>query len=310
MDNASHSNFRSRSIGDADLDEIAEMLGKGLGYPKSYFEQLLQLLKAHPTPPGYPKYGYVLESDRAIVGVIILIFSSIQTGNGLEMRCHVTSWYVEPDYRTYATLFFSAALKHPGVTYLNTSARPATIPIIKAQGFTKYSRGQFITIPILQSPSKDVRVEVVAANKVPNGRYEPFEQDLLLTHEKYGNISFWCTACGSAYPFIFQKRRFKGILPGAQLVYCRDVEDFVRFARPIGLALASRGIFVARIDSNGQIPGLAGRYIDGMEPRYYKGVKPRQGDLTYTQNVMTGHLRKQNWVALKLSKLKMALHQQ
>ena len=302
MRNETHSNLRSRSIGDADLDQIAEKLGRGLGYPKSYFKQLLELLKAHPTPPGFPKYGYALESDGVIVGVIILIFSSIQTNGALEIRCHVTSWYVEPDYRAYATLFFSAALKYPGVTYLNTSARPATLPIIKAQGFSKYSRGQFVTAPIFhRSNSSDDRVEVVAAGTIPNSRYEPFELDLLLAHEKYGNISLWCTANGSAYPFIFQKRRFKGILPGAQLVYCRAVKDFVRFARPIGSALASRGIFVVRTDSNGPIPGLVGWYFDGMEPRYYKGVEPRLADLTYTQNVMTGHLRKQNWITAKFS---------
>jgi hypothetical protein len=312
MQSAPHSNLRSRRIVDTDHGEIAEMLGKGLGYPKSYFTQLFQLLKTHPTPAGYPKYGYALVCDGSIVGAIILIFSSIRANNASEIRCHVTSWYVEPDYRTYATIFFSSALKYPGVTYLNTSARPATLPIIKVQGFEKYSSGQFVTIPILHSllRSNDNRVEIVAAETIPNGRYEPFERDLLLAHEKYGNLSFWCTISGSAYPFVFQKRLFKGIFPGTQLVYCREVEDFVRFARPIGLALASRGIFVVRIDSNGPIPGLAGWYFDGMEPRYYKGAKPRLGDLTYTQNVMTRHIRKPSWLAMKFSKLKISLHHQ
>jgi hypothetical protein len=305
--NGPHFNIQSRRIRDADLDDIAAMLGKGLGYPKSYFVELLERLKAHPTPGDFPKYGYALMGDGLIVGAIILIFSSVESGSTSGIRCHVTSWYVEPDYRAYATVFFRSALKCSNVTYLNTSARPATLPIIKVQGFSNYSRGQFVTVPLAHSlpTSSDNRAAVVKT--IPEGQYEPFEMDLLLAHEKYGNMSFWCTAFGSSYPFIFQKRLFKGIVPGAQLVYCRNVEDFVRFARPIGLALASRGIFVVRIDSNGPILGLFGMYFDGVEPRYYKGVKPRLGDLTYTQNVMTGHIRKPNWVAMKFSALKTGL---
>jgi hypothetical protein len=288
--------IKFRKIADYDLVEVAVLLSKGLGYSKSYFLQVLERLKLHPTPIGFPKYGYVLTSDGSIVGAILLIFSTIQTGGASAIRCHVTSWYVEPKYRCYATMFFSSALKHRDVSYMNTSARAAALPIIKVQGFLKYSNGQFVTIPLLNrlSALADDRVEVIGADAIPTGRYEPFERELLLTHEKYGNISFWCTLGGLACPFIFQKRSFKGVLPGVQLVYCRDVEDFVRFVRPIGMALASRGIFFVRIDSNGPISGLAGMYFRGMEPRYYKGQKPRLGDLTYTQTVMCPHVRKPN----------------
>jgi len=302
------SDIRSRRIADADHDELAALLSKGLGYPKSYFLKLFERLKSHPTPVGFPKYGYVLVSDGSIVGAILLIFSKIQGGGTSDVRCHVTSWYVKPDYRAYATVFFSRALKHEGVTYLNVSARPGTLPIIGLQGFSVYSNGQFVTMPLLHLPSPSAdkeEVEVATAAKIPNGQFDPFERDLLLTHEGYGNISFWCSSAGSAYPFIFQKRLFKGMLPGAQLIYSRDVADFVRFVRPLALALASRGIFVVRIDSNGPIPGLIGKYFRGMEPRYYKGgAKPRLGDLTYTQSVMVHHLRKPNWVITKIDELK------
>jgi len=142
------------------------------------------------------------------------------------------------------------------------------------------------------------------ADAIADVQYEPFERDLLVAHAKYGNICFWCVADGVAYPFIFQKRFFKGLLPGAQLVYCRDVKDFVRFARPIGLTLACRGAFVVRIDSNGPILGIAGKYFSNMEPRYYKNWKPRLGDLTYTQTVMCPHVRKPNKLTAMFRALK------
>jgi hypothetical protein len=298
MANGSMNNIRFREIVDSDLDKVAAILCKGLGYPKGYFLRLLTRLKLHTTPKGFPKYGYALVCGNSIVGVILLIFSDIQKeGGGSEIRCHVTSWYVEPEYRTYAAFFSSSALKRRDVTYLNTSARPATLPIIKLQGFSKYSSGQFLTIPILHlSPaSAENRAEIVSTETITKGRYDSYERDLLLTHERFGNVCFWCSTSESSYPFIFQRRVFKGVLPGAQLVYCREIKDFIRFVQPVGRALAAHGIFFVRVDSNGPISGLVGKYFSGMEPRYFKGVKPRLGDLTYTQSVITQHVRKSPW---------------
>jgi hypothetical protein len=284
----------ARSIQDFDSVEIADLLSRGLGYPKSYFLHLFDRLGQHPTPAGFPKYGYVLTSDGTIVGAILLIFSNIWSVGGSTIRCHVTSWYVEPDFRPYATLFFSKALKHNDVTYINISARRAALPILKVQGFLKYSCGQFASVPLLHflSSSVDSHAEVVEVDTIPNAQYEPFEREVLMEHARYGCISVWCISSGRASPFVFQARAFKGLIPGVQLIYCRDIEDFTRFIRPLGIFLASRCKFIVRLDANGPIPGVAGIYFEGMEPRYYKGQKPRLGDLTFTQTVMCRHIRK------------------
>jgi hypothetical protein len=288
------SRLRSREIADGDVETLAKFLGRGLGYPSQYFLQILNRLAEHPTPTGFPRYGYVLEKEERIVGAILLIFSTIWSDDAPTVRCHVTSWCVEPEFRPYATLFFSKALRDTNVTYINISARPATRPIIKAQGFLQYSKGQFIAFPALNfwSQSKDDRVEIAAGDKDPNARFEPYELDLLKAHSRYGCICLWCKTPERAYPFVFHQRLFKGFLPGVQLVFCRDIQNFVRFALPLGLYLAARGKLAVRIDSNGPIPGLIGKYIDGIEPRYYKGPKPRLGDLSYTQTVMCPDIRR------------------
>ena len=290
--------IRSREIRDDDCGMLAEFLGNGLGYSNHQFQLIFQQLAKHSTPEGFPRYGYVLESDDKIVGAILLIFSRIWSDGVPRIRCHVTSWCVEPDFRTYATLFTSKALSHKDVIYINTSARPETRRIIEAQGFATYSHGQFVAIPALQFFSRcgnDVRI--VEGQTVPNVPFDPHDQDLLLAHARYGCISMWIITSNRAYPFVFQQRWFKGLIPGVQLIFCRDVEDFVRFARPIGLFLASRGMVLVRIDANGPIRGLIGKYTEGMEPRFYKGLKPRVGDLAYTQTVMCPYVRR-NSVAL------------
>src|SRR5579871_4078857 len=142
--------LRVREITPDDFDRVAQLLGKGIGYSNSYFLRLLRLMTEHTTPPGFPKYGRVLEQNGSIVGAIILIFSTLWSDGVSSIRCHVTGWCVEPPFRFFAALFFESDLRHHNVTYVNISAQPATIPIIEMQGFTRYSSGQFLAIPSLQ----------------------------------------------------------------------------------------------------------------------------------------------------------------
>jgi hypothetical protein len=242
-----------------------------------------------PAVTGFPKYGRVLECDGTIVGAIILIFSRAQPNGVPAVRCHVTGWCVEPAFRAYATLFFTKDLQHSDVTYLNISAQADTRPLIELQGFVRYSRGQFLAVPVLQFAS-GTEVKVVNVDDPPGAPFDPFERDLLLTHARWGCICLWCVTPERAYPFVFRPRLFKRILPGVQLIYCRDIEYFVRFAGPIGRFLISRGKFVARVDSNGPVHGLIGTYLDGVDPRYYKGPKPRLGDLSYTHLAMSAYV--------------------
>ena len=95
----------TREITVSDFDAVAEFLGNGIGYVPEYFLHLLQFMAQHPTPAGFPKYGRLLESDGAIVGAIILIYSTIWSDGIPTVRCHVCGWCVESAYRAYAALF-------------------------------------------------------------------------------------------------------------------------------------------------------------------------------------------------------------
>ena len=157
--------IHSREIVKSDLDEVASLLAKALGFSKEYFSQILEKITDLSTPVGFPKYGFVLLSDGVIVGAILMIFTTIRSG---AVRCHVTSWAVEPAYRSYGALFFSKALKYKDVTYLNIQANPRSFPFIELQGFSMFSQGQFAAIPVLGKGSGDRSVKLVSADAVPN----------------------------------------------------------------------------------------------------------------------------------------------
>jgi len=258
-------------------------------HTRQYWLRAFDHLRRYPTPAGFPKYGYLMESDGAPIGVILLIFSRIQTGDTWKTRCNVSSWYVEPAYRSYATLLLSQALRVKNVTYLNISPASHVQRIIEAQGFIRYCSGQFAAFPNLFAARNESYGTVLGIDAPPDVPFEPFEQDLLLRHSEYGCISLWCRTNDRAYPFVFLPRTIKGCLPCVQLIYCRAVEDFGRFSRTIGWFLLSRNRPFIIIDSNGPIPGLLGKYFEGAAPKYFRGPdRPRLGDLAYTEAAMFG----------------------
>ena len=282
--------IRSRQITNDDLKSVADLLSKG--FPRRSRQDwrgALNRLAKHATPAGFPKYGYLLEDQNAPVGVLLLISSTIRTSDSSTVRSNLSSWYFEPAYRSYAALIIPQVVKRKDITYLNVSPAQHTLPILDVQGFSKYSAGQFVAVPVPYAPVGTARIGVVDVSAPPDAHFEPFEQDLLLQHAEYGCISLWCTTSERAYPFVFRPRVVKGFLPCVQLVYCRHLEEFQRFARPIGRFMALRGRPMIIVDSNGPIPGLVGKYFDGVSPKYFKGPSPpRLGDLAYTEIAMFG----------------------
>jgi hypothetical protein len=281
---------RSRQINDGDIDGVVDLLTRGFRLrTRDYWQRALEKLASHRTPPDMPKFGYLLESGGELVGVILLIFSSIPGESAAKMRCNVSSWYVEPAFRGHASLLISQAIKHKNVTYVNISPAMHTRPIVEAQGFSRYSNGQFVAAPALSMTGPGGAVKVIGVETRPDVHFESAERDLLLAHREHGCTSLWAVTPERAYPFVFMPRVAKGIVPCAQLIYCRDIGDFIRLARPVGRYLAARGRPLVLIDSNGPIPGLVGKYIGGKAPKYFKGPnRPHFGDLAYTEAVMFG----------------------
>jgi hypothetical protein len=282
--------IRCRQIGEGDISAVAALLARGFSnHKRQFWQRALQELMRLTPPPGLPKYGYLMESNGVPVGAILLICSTIKSGGASAVRCNLSSWYVEPDFRPYASLLVSQALRHKDVTYLNVSAAPHTWPIIEAQGFSRYCDGIFIAMPMLNKPSGDATVKVLDAHWQPDVSFDPFDQDVLRRHAEHGCISLWCATAERAYPFVFRRRLVRHVIPCVQMIYCRDVGDFIRFAAPIGRYLARHGRLFVVIDANAPIPGLVGMFRRGSMPKYFKGPqRPRLGDLAYTEHAILG----------------------
>jgi hypothetical protein len=280
---------RSRQIEETDLERVVDLLVRG--FPtrgRTYWRRALDRLGAHAGPRDLPKFGYLLECSGAPVGVVLTICSSLPGGDGPAIRCNLSSWFVEPAFRTFAALLISTAIRHKDATFVNVSPAPHTEAIIEAQGFSRYSDGQFVTVAALAPPPAAPGVRLLDGCRVPDAAFEAGELELLRAHASYGCITLWCVTPERAAPFVFLPRMVNGVLPCTELIYCRDLGEFVRFARPIGRFLLKRARPFVIVDAVGPIEGLAGLFIRGKRPKYFRGTRPRLGDLAYTEIPMFG----------------------
>lgn len=284
--------LRYREINTADLLPVAKLLTQGFRRRNfDFWMAALEQLTKHDTPPGLPKYGYLLENDGTAVGVILQIWSKIHEDDSVFIRCNLSSWYVEPQFRTYAPLLIAKTLRHAEATYLNVSPAQHTRPIIETHGFERYSNGIFLALPVvnllMSAFDSERRGTICDAHEAPKGSFDPMDQELLLRHAGFGCISVWCSTAKAAYPFVFRPGFTKRVIPFVRCIYCRDPADLVRFSGPIGKFLALRGWPFIMIDANAPIPGLFGKFFRDLQPKYFKGPhRPRLGDLAYTESAL------------------------
>lgn len=284
---------RVREIRPTDLEPLASLLHKGFPErPREHFVHALGRLTAHATPEGFPKYGYVLEAEGSLVGVILVIFTTILEGGTAHVRGNPNSLYVEPRFRIYTSLLRSPLLARLGVTLLNITPAPQTLPVLALNGYKRLCSGTFAAVPVLSPRRRQAHLEPYTANTRPAADLTLFEVQLLRDHAGYGCFALTCAEEGQRHPFVFSARRWtrwKGLpVPYAVLSYCRSIHDFVRFAEPIGRYLARKGVALVFVDSNGRTPNLRGRYLN-WGPKLYRGPNPpRLGDLAYTEWVMFG----------------------
>jgi len=278
---------RCREIGTADLERIVDMLTEGYQISnRDFWGRRIKRLSEHSPPPGYPKYGFLLECDGTPVGVIFTLFSYVIVNGIRKIRCYPVTWYVARSYRTYAASLASRALKYKDVTYIIGTPIDHVLPILAAQGYVRFCEGRFIAVPALSRQSEPVHVELAAPNLQADSDITPFEVELLSRHTGYGCISLICTNATGKFPFVFHPLRKRGLVPFARLVYCRDFDDFIRFAGAIGRFLVRRGYPFVVLDANGPVRGLVGVYSNNF-PKHFKGPdRPRLGDFAYSSRVI------------------------
>ncbi len=285
-------NVLCRPIQDDDIDAVIACLQRGFpDRPRRYWERALERMARRPAIEDYPRYGHALVVDGQIVGVLLQIFSPRDAAAGAGVRCNLSSWCVDREHRAHSLMLHMTSVKRPEVTYVNISPAEHTRKTIEALGFRRFAQGRMIAAPILSARRRDLRVVAFAPHGPEAALLTPFERQILSEHAAMGCRALVCVEDGLAYPFVFQPRTIlRNLVPCAQLIYCRELSAFVRFANAIGRYLLFRSGPICVVDAMERLPGLVGWFVRGrIPPKYFKGpAPPRLGDLAYTELVVLG----------------------
>lgn len=284
-----------RRIGTEDLEAVIALLRRGFpGRSLSYWRRGLAHMSERPVPVGCPRYGFLLEADGVLRGVLIAIYAQ---GAGAEpgtVRCNLASWFVEPAFRPYASQLAAVATNRKDVTYINISPARHTWANIEAQGFHRFSDGLFFAVPVLSAARRQARVHVIkpGLSVAAGAAIEPADRALLETHAHYGCLSLAVEDGNRLSPFVFLPLRvWRGRVPvpAFHLLYCRNQREFIDHAGVLGVALLQRGAPLAVLDACGPVDGLHGFYRANRRPKYTRGAgDPRLGNLADTEYALFG----------------------
>jgi hypothetical protein len=286
--------IRCREITAVDIEAVADLLARGfVGRSGNYWLRGLRRQATRDVPQGYPRFGYMLEHDGAPVGVLLLIYTARGSGDDdTSIWCNLSSWYVAPSFRNYAPMLAKIAQRLKHVTYVNISPARWTWPIIEAQGFKVYCKGMFCAVPALSRVRYGAVVEIVSTGTASIDGLPPAEAELLIRHASYGCLSLVVRTGRSAVPFVLQPVRIRrGFIapPVMQLIYCRDIADFVASAGAIGRVLLRQGKIAVILDANGPVAGLSGICTEWRGRKYVRGPHhQRLGNLSDTELVLYG----------------------
>ena len=93
-----------------------------------------------PAIEDYPRYGNALVAGGNVVGVLLQIFSRRDAANGSTVRCNISSWCVDKEYRGYSLMLHMNSVQRKEVTYVNISPAAHTRKTIEAFGFRRFAR--------------------------------------------------------------------------------------------------------------------------------------------------------------------------
>lgn len=279
-----------RPIAPADWQAVIDCLGRGFPErPRKHWEEALTRMARRRPVGDFPQYGYVLDSAGRIVGVMLTLYFPAVGQDG-AVRCNLSSWAVDEEFRAYALKLVMTAMRRKEVTYLSITPAPVTLKVTEALRFKRFADGQLAFLPMLSRVGAPVRV-VEARPEAPELALLPEdERQMLLDHAALGCRALICIRGGAASPFIFKTRRvLKGLVPCSQVIYCRSHADLSRCVGALGRHLLRKGQLICLVDANGPVAGLVGRYFAEIGPKYFKGPNPPSpGDLAFTEFVVFG----------------------
>ena len=271
--------IRCRQITVLDLAAVAMLLAEGFPRRKfNYWQVGLKRMAVRKVPENTPQFGYCLDVDGTLAGVILMISSERPVEGVNAVFTNLASWFVKPEYRPYAHQLAAMALKNKTTSYANVTAAPSTWEVVEKQGYRKYCNGLFIAAAAVARPQTSVKISDfdAVASRADVRAMEEFE--LLQRHAQWGCTVLLAEEAGTLSGFIFRRFAMRsGLikLPAQFVISAPSQAKMIRLAGNFGRYFAAKAAPLLAFDANGPIPGLSGFYTERRGRKFAKGPHER-----------------------------------
>ncbi|MDA1097712.1 MAG: hypothetical protein O2967_01910 [Proteobacteria bacterium] len=267
-----------REIADTDIAEVCALLAEGLRPSNEFWRNAVHMLSRRPVVEGYARYGFCLDVDGRLEGVLLLLTARV---DGI-IRSNLSSWYVREPHRKFASFLYQRTIRTKGSVYLNLSPSPAALPIAKAFGFKPYTGGMLLLDARSALKMGDASVRPLTQDLV--GGLDVATRGMVEAHLGYGCTGLLLHDAAGPMVALYRIRRLKRLIPAARFV----AGDSARLAKASGAlmrAVLRRGLPLCIIDAPVDYPPAPGAFLfPGREMRYAKGgTPPGPGDLRETE---------------------------
>jgi hypothetical protein len=276
--------MRIREIESADLSEVAALLTEGFP-PRTlgFWQAGLNALSHRPTVKGYPRYGYGLDVDGRLEGVLLTWAASIDG----SIRSNLSSWYVRSPYRPFATFLHHHAVRPKGSVYLNLSPAPHTLPMLKAFGFRPYTGGTLLVHARSVLKAGDSIVRPLTAERV--SKLDVATRSTVEAHLGCGCAGLLLEDAEGPMTVLYRIKRLKRLVPAARFV-AGDSTRLIRSAGSLMRFFLQSGVPFLLVDAPmGYAPPAGMRLLANRGRRFVKGaVAPPCGDLRESEIALFG----------------------
>jgi hypothetical protein len=276
--------MRIREIEDTDIFEVSALLTEG--FPRrtlGYWQTALNVLSRRQNEKDYPRYGYGLDVDGRLEGVLLVWAARIDG----SIRSNLSSWYVRSPYRSFAPFLHHHAARAKGSVYLNLSPAPHTIPMLEAFGFRPYTGGTLLVDARSVIKLADSIVRPLTAETA--SRLDIATRSTVEAHIGYGCTGLLLEDAEGPMVALYRIKWLKGLVPAARFV-AGDPARLIKAAGGLMRFVLRRGMPLLVIDAPMEwVPPSGIRLLANRERRYVKGVvAPAPGDLRETDIALFG----------------------
>ena len=120
-------------MGRADIKALLPFLDYGFGHPWPPIRWLR--LFNYPGVERAPNLGFVLESGGRVVGFLGAIYHERFIESRVERFCNLTSWYVQPEFRSHSLALLTALLRQPDYNFVNFTPSDVVSSVMTRFGF-------------------------------------------------------------------------------------------------------------------------------------------------------------------------------